>query len=133
MHWTLYPTSLHGSLSPAEISSCLWVGNQWQMQIIPHKLTMVNEHKAPQIPSQLYLLLVYHLYLFGVSVTDIFTISSLWCICHWKKILFLYCLISLLFFSLTNIIFSAILINANKCIPGTICNITILHPGVTRK
>jgi len=89
MHWTVYPMTLHESLSPAETSSCLWVGNQWQMQLMSQQLTVVNAHsKAPQILSQLYLLLFYHLYLFGVSVTDVFTISSLWCFCPWKKFSF---------------------------------------------
>ena len=58
IHWTIYPTSLHGSLCPSETSSCLWVGNQWQIQLMSQKLTMVSEHnKAPQNLSQLYLLL----------------------------------------------------------------------------
>ena len=80
------------------------------------------------------------------SIYCLLIVLSVWCLCHWhlyylifmvflslKKILFLYCLISLLFFSLTNIIFSTILKNATKCIPGTICNVTILYPGETRK
>ena len=58
MQWTLYPTSLHGSLSPSETSSSLWVWNQWQMQLMSQQLTVVNEHnKAPQILYELYLLL----------------------------------------------------------------------------
>jgi len=43
------------------------------------QLTVVNEHNmAPQILYQLYLLLFYCLYQFGVFVTDIFTVSFLW-------------------------------------------------------
>ena len=46
-------------------------------------MTVVNEHnKAAQNLYQLYLLLFYCLYQFGVFVTDIFTVSSLWCFCH---------------------------------------------------
>ena len=112
MHWTVYPTSLHGSLCPSETSSCLWVGNQWQMQLMSQKLTMVIEHnKAPQNVSTL-------------SVV-FFPVLSVCCLCHWglhylifivflslKKILFLYCLIGMVSFSGTNIIF---LQNSNKC------------------
>jgi len=112
MHWTLYPTSLHGSLSPSETSSCLWVGNQWQAQLMSQQLTVVHElNKAPQILSQLYLLLFYCLTsLVSLSLTSL--LFHLYGVSVTKKILFLYCLISLLFFSVTNIIF---LNNSNKC------------------
>jgi hypothetical protein len=112
MHWTLYPASLHGSLSLSETSSCLWVGKKWQMQLMSQQLTVVNKHnKAPQILSQLYLLLVYCLIsLVYSSLTSL--LSHLYSVAVTEKILFLYCLISLLFFSVTNIIF---LNNYNKC------------------
>jgi len=111
MHWTIYPVTLHGSLSLSETSSCLWVGNQWQTQLMSQQLTVVNEHnKAAQNLSQLYLLL--------------FTVKSPWCICHWHlyyiifivypslKILLFYCLISMVPFSGTNII---VLNKSNIC------------------
>jgi len=112
MHRTLYPTSLHGSLSPSETSSCLWVGNQWQTQLMSQQLTVVNKHNmAPQILSQLYLLLFYCLIsLVSLSLTSL--LSHLHGVSVTKKNSLSYCLISLLFFSVTNIIF---LNNSNKC------------------
>jgi hypothetical protein len=101
-------------LSPSEISACLWVGNQWQMQLMSQQLTVVNEHnKASQILSHLYLLLFYRLYLFGVFVTDVFTISSIWCFCPWKKFSFFTALYHYGVF-LTNKYY--FLNNSNKCI-----------------
>jgi len=112
MHWTLYPASLHGSLSLSETSSCLWVGKKWQMQLMSQQLTVVNKHNmVPQILSQLYLLLVYCLIsLVYLSLTSL--LSHLYSVAVTEKILFLYCLISLFSFSVTNIIFFN---NSNKC------------------
>jgi len=88
MSWTVYPVTLHGSLFPAEISSCLWVGNQWQTQLVSQQLTLVNEHnKTPQILYELYLLLFTFLS-FWCLCHCVFTVSSLWCFCYWKKFSF---------------------------------------------
>jgi hypothetical protein len=43
-----------------------WVGNQWQMQLMTEKLTMVNEHKK-----------AHH------SLSMAFYCLSVWCFCHW--------------------------------------------------
>jgi hypothetical protein len=97
--------TLHGSLSPSEISSCLWVGNQWQMQSLSQQLTVVNEHnKAPQILSKLYLLLFYCLIIL-LSLSQMSLVTLLYGLSVTEKNLFLYCLISLLSFPGTNIIF----------------------------
>ena len=93
IHLIVYPTSLHGSLSPAETSSFLWLRNQWQTQLMSQQLTVVNEHnKAPQVLYQLHLLLFYcfislvslslmsllsHVY--SVSVTEKNSLSLLPC------------------------------------------------------
>ena len=112
LSWTFYPTSLHGSLYPAETSSCLWVGNQWETQLVSQQLTVDNEqNKAPQIPYQLYLLLFYCL----ISLVSLSL--CLYCLIFMvflllKNILFLYFLISMVSFSVTDIIFVN---NSNKC------------------
>jgi len=105
MQWTLYPTSLHESWSPAETSSCLWVGNQWQMQLMSQQLTVINEHnKAPQILSQLYPLLFYcQITLVYLPLASL--LSHFYCVSNTKIIRLFYCLISMVPFSLTNIIF----------------------------
>ena len=110
-HRTIYPTSLHGSLSTAETSSCLRVGNQWETQLISQQLTVVNEHsKTTQFLYQLYLLLFYCL------ISLVCLSLCLYCLIFMvlmllKNILFLHCLTSMVSFSVTNIIF---LNNSNK-------------------
>jgi hypothetical protein len=126
MSCTFYPVTLHGCLSRSETSSCLWVGNQWQTQLMRQQLTVVNEHnKAPQNLYQLYLLLFYCLYQFGVFVTD-FTVSSLWCFCYWKIFSSLTALSVCCLSQYQTLSFSTILINVTKSIPGQICMVTIL-------
>ena len=90
------------------------------------QLTVVNEHnKVPQILSQLYLLLFYCLIsLVSLSLCLYYFIFMVFLLL--KNILFLYFLISMVFFSVTNIIFLNNSNNVTKCIPGTICKVTIL-------
>jgi len=89
------------------------------------QLTVVNEHnKAPQILYQLYLLLFYCL-ISLVYLSLMALQSHLYSVSITKKILLFYCLISMVPFSGT-LSFSTNLINVTKCIPGTICMVTIL-------
>jgi len=126
MYSTLYPTSLHGSLSLSETSSCLWVGKKWQMQLMWQQLTVVNEHnKAPQILSQLYLLF------FSCQITLVYLpltslLSHFYCVSSTKIICLFYCLSVWCLSQKQTLSFSTNLINVTKCIPGTICMVNIL-------